>query len=798
MTEGTLKKSKKGFTVELPTKKGTSNFPIPAAAYYFRPEDATDGMTVEVERDAKNLITKVTIPGKPEVAPAGPPTQPNRSAQRHRGGPRQHGAQRQPRQGQAQPTALRGLTKAGPEVLELPFHNPYTFIPFPESAPAHRKPTLLTADELKNETHRLSGVLRLEMRTETPLLSCSPKPIQEEKNGHQTFPALTIGSDVIVPATGVRGALRTLLTILTGGTLGHLDEHAYLCQGRDTQLGPRGPNSLPNTPEHVFLAKVVQPGSSFRSGRIRLGKTQLVKLDALEHANRGQRLRRGVKESAMWIGLDGKGQPTTTISYRQTNATPWQLKVSGRPINLRGKREGAFLAGSQEIDLPPEMWAAYSSRNAHGDRPELRAGDLVSLEPASPSQKTIAQASDVKSLQWSRWGKTGQALKDQIPPHVLPDYTREDGQVDAVTDLFGQVSPRRHDTPAFAARIRPDNLVFREVASKAKKNQVTLAPMMQPHAGCVAFYRQNASPDHISESDQLRGYKVYRVQAPGEEKPWLYKTQGVYGDQGQRLPDQQAVNKTCELIPEGETGQLNIAFRGLTKGELALLLQACNVPWRLGGGKPLGLGLCNVRVKDLIGEFGTRLEVPGWIMQSGENGLQIEGWQSEPEIGDIQHRILMWQASQKPVPKVRYPRAVDDNRNRKSRGGHAWFQRHASPRMVTNRADGLREPGLNPMHIDGPLKQSVESAGGALDLMIPLIAGQILPQFDPEDPLSDLLYGYDAIGADTEDRERPTRRVFLRVEAFDPNRHVRGDEESGGNQGKNATFRKEQRENRQT
>ncbi len=779
---GTLKKSNRGaFLVTLPTKKGSADFPIPAAAIYFNTDAVDAGTEVEVERDVKNRIVKVSLPGQAETLPAVA----SRTAQR----PWQTGG------GLSQPAALKGLPKASAKVLGLPFHNPYTFLPFPEKMPHRRRATLLSADELEGKRERLTGVLELAVTTETPLLSCHPTEVSD-KGGHKTYQALTIGPDVIVPATGVRGALRTLMTILTGGTLGYLDEYAYLCQGRDTQLGPQGLNSPPLTPKHVFLAEVEQPGTALKSGVVRLGKTQLVKLEDLEKRTQRHRLDRGERAPTLWVGLDNHGQPTTDISLRQTDDTPWKLKLSGRPINLQGKREGAFLPGPQRLELPPELWAAYSGRNAHGDHRELRTGDLIWLEPADPNLPQITYPEDVKSLQWARWGKSGQAMKDKIPGHILPDYEQDDGKVDAITDLFGQVAPKRNHAPQFAARIRPENLMFWDAAPKAQDNRVTRAPLMQSHAGCVAFYRNSANADEISEAGELRGYKVYRVQEDGADAPWRYDVQGVYGTKGELLRPQQAVNKTCELVPKGETGTLRIAFHSLTKRELALLLQACAVSWRLGGGKPLGLGLCAARVTGLLDEDGELMQIPDWTLNHVGGGLRIEGWQQE--VRDIELRVGMWTASQKPVPKLRYPRAVDDNRNRKSRGGHAWFQRHASPRMVTNRGDGSREPGLNPLHIDGKIKQDAETAKQPLDSAMPLIAGQMLPPFDPEDPLSDVLYGYDAIGAETEDRQRPRRRVFLQVEPFDPEQHITGAEQSGGNQGKNAEFRREQRESRET
>ena len=73
------------------------------------------------------------------------------------------------------------------------------------------------------------------LETLSPLLSCSPVPASTD-NGHATYEVLRIGEDVIVPATGVRGALRNLMTILAGGSLSYLDDEVWLCQGRDARL----------------------------------------------------------------------------------------------------------------------------------------------------------------------------------------------------------------------------------------------------------------------------------------------------------------------------------------------------------------------------------------------------------------------------------------------------------------------------------------------------------------------------------------------------------------------------------
>jgi len=787
--KGTLKKVKTGFRVILPTKNGSADFPIPENAVYFRAEDAEDGLEVDVERDAKNRITKVTVPGKQVMAPPSTGAHPG-PVNRGEKGP-----------GTSQPVAVRGMKKAHPQVIGLPFHIPYTFLPF--GAKRTRKPpTELSVDEL--ELQRVTGILELEVTTQSPLLSCHSTPIREE-HGHKSYAALTIGDDVIVPATGIRGALRTLLTVLTGGTLGYMNEHAYLCQGRDVQLGPRGKYGPASKPANVFLAEVVQPGSSFRDGKIQLGQTRLVRLTDLERINQ-RPLPRGDRGPTLWVELDTHGNPTA-ITTKQSHQTPWKLKVSGRPVGgrriLEKKREGAFLPDGPTIDLPSSFWEAYSGRNVHGDRPELRKHDLIWLEPTDPDAVEIKDESDIASIQWARWGKRGQRLIDDkvVPRHIWPDAMQEGDDVDEVTNLFGQVPGRGQKATSFAARIRPENLVFLDAKSRVVVEH--LAPLAPPHPGCMAFYRDNDNPDDVSVEDGLRGYKVYRTsQERGEDAPWKFSAQGVYDDFGNLKSPTQKVNKTCELLPDGCTGTLRIAFRALSRRELALLLLACTVPWRIGGGKPLSLGLCHVRLARILDEFGKDMEFnapgfEGWKANTVEGVLAITGWQDD--VSELAPRVTMWRESQRPVKRMRYPRAVNRNNNKNARGGHSWFQRHAAPRMVSAGDDGQREPGIGPMYIDGELKQLVrdlsDDASEPFDPAMPMIAGQILPKFAADNPESDVLYGYDGIVTDSYQTDN-RRTVVKKIEEFEPAQHVSGREKSEGTHGKDATFRKEQKHRR--
>ena len=672
------------------------------------------------------------------------------------------------------PQKGENATAATPEKLGEPFHNPYTFIPFGTN-PARSAPTLLSADEA--DKSRFTGVLRIRLRTISPLLTCMPT----QTAGVHAITA--IGDDVIVPATGIRGALRTLMTVLTGGTLGYVDPMLWLTQGRDLNLGPRGMNSPPNTPERVFLARVTEPGSATRAGRVELNAAsdQLISGQELESQLPGFEERR--PEPSAGKGPENRG----SIEIKPGLFA----RLSGRPIKREGKREGIFKPSGKFIELGADLWQAFLGRHAHADFTDLKAGDLVWLEPRSLTIDQLRNGSDVASIQWSRWGRKGERLLDAISKRhgaVLPDSLRGDGLVDEITNLFGHIPDSKTLTAAaaFAGRIRPDNLVFKGAAGAKVQRGVQLAPLMQPHPGCVGFYRDNRDLDQISQTDPLRGYKVYRTTVErGASAPWHYTTQGVYGEKGALQLPPPSVSRKCDLLHEGVEGELNISLRSLSKRELALLLAACSVDWRLGGGKPLGLGHCRVMRAELVNEFGeSQLD---WTASESNNPdreapteipLHYVG-AIEPALAE---RVRFYQATQRPVARLRYPRAAKQNRNKTNRGGQIWFQRHASPKKAQDKNE-QRPIGLQVFRVTGELATSIGRTQ---------VKAQRLPDFDPKNPFADVLYGYDCWTDDT----ASAFPLAQRIEPFDPSKHAGPDERSGGHQGQSRETRQGERERR--
>jgi hypothetical protein len=652
------------------------------------------------------------------------------------------------------PTKADNSRAAPATLFGQPFHNPYTFMPFGTS-PRRHVPTPLTLDE--TDPTRFTGVFELEIRTLSPLLSVE-SPARKSQSAEPSK-VLRIGNDAIVPATGIKGALRSLMTMLVGGSLGYVDDSIWLCQGRDMPLGPRSERApRPEVPRHAFLARVIKPGTATTAGEIRVAKARLI----------------SIKELETKLGDLGRRRPTESNPQAEIPLGPGEfVKLSGRRVNNQGVQcEGVYNDNvAFSITLPPHHWKAYLGRHRHGMRKELRKGDLVWVQPTHPDLDAIRTAEDVASLQWSRWGREGSSLLELLRkehPAMVPDAFRSDGMVDEVTDLFGHVPleskgelaelNRGAGTAcAFAARLRPDNLVFRDAVPNAILPRVDLAPMANPHPGCLGFYRRNADADEVCRNDPLRGYKVYRTtDRHGAEAPWHRRNQPVFD--GAKASDKSAMaGRSVDLIRHDCLGTLRIAARSLSAREVALVLLACSVDWRLGGGKPLGLGHCRVTRVKMRSERGkTTLDwkigdetAAAAIDRPAPASFPSEAASFLAEIDDtLRQRAGFYQATQRPVDLLRYPRAVTSPDNfRQQRGGHVWFQRHCMPKKG---ADAGAAAGLEVRRIDRALTGGPDQ-----------VRAQPLPDFDPANHKADVLYGYDVVTEQTvEHRQSVIRKIM--------------------------------------
>jgi len=638
--------------------------------------------------------------------------------------------------------------------LGQPFANPYTFLPFDDSKPIRREPISRTADE--SDSSRISGILEFDAVTESPLLSSEGVSFKQNENGHCSYRALRIGNDVIYPATGVRGSFRSLMTAVTGNGLRYLDKNAYLVDGRVEK-------DVYN--KNHQLALIVRTGTSSRSGKVVLGSQEKISLEKLEREF-GITDEYRERDKPIWVRkLSGGKLEFDFNSKRQPEGFDYILKLSGRPIQ-RNKCEWLFKPDhSRTIQLEPAIWMAYLSRYKGSIHEELNSGDVVWLEPSSSAEDAMIESPhDVESIQWSRWGKGGDLMLEKIPFPLRPDYMLKDNRVGEVTALFGQVPAEKEyfDTsPTVAGRIRPDNLVFKDAVSRLYS--VDLAPLANPNPGCRSFYRVSKSLKKGSdEVDFLRGYKIYKTTSEkGAEAPHNYDVQPVFKD-GEKLPKEQKMSKTVELLPEESRGHLCISFTALSPREYALLRLVTDLPLRFGGGKPFGLGLTKLTLRSVKDVFGKEVPEP------------VPEWRSL--VKDLEERADLYRRSQNPVNHLRYPRAAESNRSRTVVGGHVWFGRFAA--LDSNKKSKNLEVSQN---------------SNAAELFPDgWVDAQLLPDLESDS----VLYGYDLfldLSNDEGDKQR-----LVSIELFDPSAHSGLGDRSGKNVSPNAERRASIRSKRES
>lgn len=638
------------------------------------------------------------------------------------------------------------------------FTNPYSFIPFSSKKPTRKEPTPRTIDE---EEDRYSGILQIKVKLNSPLLSPEAEPVNPEKqNPHKSYRALKIGDSVIYPATGVRGAMRHLMTVVTGGSLRYLDNESYLCDDRW--------DSNKKNEKNLQLGLITKVGDRNKPGTIALGTQRFIRVKELEalFSQKHKRLddyRDGRVICVKWDSNMKK--PEFSFEKNPPIGFDKRLKVSGRPVGRYDKKmqkkEWVFTPDyDREITVPQELWVEYQSRYLHGPIGPLKVGHLVWVEPIDEGRDHIINhGGEAQSIQWAKWGKEGDRLADKIPEGIKPDYSiNSSKKVDEVSNLFGQVCPDKkyvEKAPSFSGRIRPDNVVFANAISELK--EVTLSPLQPPHPGCKAFYRDKSLTN-------MKGYKVYRTtNEKNDDAPYHYHQQPVF-DNGRPKNKHQKVNKTVELLSTNVTGHLNISFTALSKREYSLLRLICSLPQRFGGGKPFGLGRTSLEVVAVKNEFGKTISepVPEWI----------------GNVVDLRERVELYKASQQPVDKMRYPRATTENNNKINTGGYVWFGINAD---LSNSKYNLRS---KPIKRNSNLHEQINAS--KLD-------PQPLPELTLE-PDGDLLFGYDLMFKEQMNNQR--QQELTDATPFDPARDIRSHHSPGRNTSPNRETRQKQRQDR--
>ena len=533
------------------------------------------------------------------------------------------------------------------------FVNPYTFVPLPRKVVCGQPPGHDPGPDEARE--RYVGALEVTWRIQSPLA------IPTEEWG-------SIGGDVRIPGSSIKGAVRSTHEMLFGGCL------------RQVDLGYRPTyRQLPNMDalkdwrmavvlddDEVLLCEKEDPKrrSSIDSkalcervgDRARTGDVVAVNSDddwkdrsELRVAERFQVLQRPAEVSG-YEKLAGCYVVLITKKGARRDAVRatwyWSLgKLTRERATFSEKATRDFSWAMMEARPDGERWinvfrGKTKLGQARGNEHALEPGSVIWVK-ARDGMVTAIKLSQF----WRERSK--ECLGDRIPQETKPcdgenlrlcPSCSVFGSADTLNDQADTDERRREgDQRSYAAHVRFGSAIGVDLQG----DEVTLAPLGQPHLGAGLTYLEPTSPEAAPasrderwsrwDSDstpkrQLRGRKFYWHSNPERQLDHLKRTQGVGDVPGRHLKREHHGADMCTKaqLVTGGTFRQTITFDGLDRFGVASLLAALQ-PGRLlgdgefalhlGRGKPLGLGsvtaeITAARITTVAARYGDKAEIP--------------------------------------------------------------------------------------------------------------------------------------------------------------------------------------------
>ena len=536
------------------------------------------------------------------------------------------------------------------------FVNPYTFVPLPRKVVCGQPPGHDPGPDEARE--RYVGALEVTWRIQSPLA------IPTEEWG-------SIGGDVRIPGSSIKGAVRSTHEMLFGGCLRQVDlgyrptyrqlptmdalkdwrmavvlddDEVLLCEKED----PKRRSSI----DSKALCERV-------GDRARTGDVVAVNSDddwkdrsELRVAERFQVLQRPAEVSG-YEKLAGCYVVLITKKGARRDAVRatwyWSLgKLTRERATISSQAKHDFSWAMMEARPDGERWIdVFRGKTKLGQA----RGNEHALEPGSVIWVKVrdGMVTAIKLSQFWR-ERSKECLGDRIPQETKPcdgenlrlcPSCSVFGSADTLNDQADTDERRREgDQRSYAAHVRFGSAIGVDLQG----DEVILAPLGQPHPGAGLTYLEPTSPEAAPasrderwsrwDSDgkqkrQLRGRKFYWHSDPERQLDHLKHTQGVGEVPGRHLKREHHSADMCTKaqLVTGGTFRQTITFDGLDRFGVASLLAALQ-PGRLlapddadrfalhlGRGKPLGLGsvtaeITAARITTVAARYGDKAETP--------------------------------------------------------------------------------------------------------------------------------------------------------------------------------------------
>ncbi len=533
------------------------------------------------------------------------------------------------------------------------FVNPYTFVPLPRKVMRGQPPGHDPGPDEARE--RYVGALEVTWRIQSPLA------IPTEEWG-------SIGGDVRIPGSSIKGAVRSTHEMLFGGCLRQVDlgYRPIYRQLPDSSVLDGWRLAVVLDDDEVLLCEKEDPKrrSSIDSkalcervgDRARTGDVIAVNSDddwkdrsELRVAERFQVLQRPAEVSG-YDDLAGCYVVLITKKGARRDAVRakwyWSLgKLTRERATISSQATRDFSWAMMEARPDGERWIdVFRGKTKLGQA----RGNKHALEPGSVIWVKVRDG-EVTAIKLSQFWRerSKECLGTRIPQETQPCDDENlrlcpscsvFGSADTLNDKAITDERRREgDQRSYAAHVRFGSAVGVDLQG----DEVPLAPLGQPHLGAGLTYLEPTSPATAPASGderwsrwdsdgkqkrQLRGRKFYWHSDPERQLDHLQHTQGVGDVPGRHLKREHHGAEMCTKaqLVTGGTFRQTITFDGLDQFGVASLLAALQ-PGRLlgdgefalhlGRGKPLGLGsvtaeITAARITTVAARYGDKAEIP--------------------------------------------------------------------------------------------------------------------------------------------------------------------------------------------
>jgi CRISPR-associated protein (TIGR03986 family) len=507
------------------------------------------------------------------------------------------------------------------EEKDYRFLNPYNFVRYLER-PRPKNHVLGDCPPPPHDRYvGLTGRITCEVEAVTPLFISDSHAVQGEQGEHHTYRFFKLDGEPALPASSLRGMLRSVFEAATNSCFVVFDYDRQLEFRERPEYGNKVKNGAgivnvlpgPGKEGEIVLCHIAKVGAYYE------GKNQWK--NALGRKPNGQLWRCGDQAVARAKPLQ-QGYVVRELSTAKDHLQPlgdgeeyvqgW-LKITGKGEGTSKKSEILFLNPDKHgcpgvvpfgVDEMEEYNYVLAGQRERGDihvSPQsstLSVGDLVWVETEGEGKHRRAKRIVRVQVPRIPYKQTVGKLLSDHAEHL--EHCKCYDTLCPACRVFGWVHENAADLPtkkrvAYAGRLRLSHGTLTNNAGTLP--DTTLAILSTPKPTTTAFYlldaqgQPNAAVDYDTAGARLRGRKFYRHQ--GEAKPEEYQRD-----------DKSDQNRTVKgALRPGSTFTFTVDFENLAPLELGALLYALELEngmfHRLGYAKPLGFGSVKVTVESV-------------------------------------------------------------------------------------------------------------------------------------------------------------------------------------------------------